>query len=461
PEYIMNVKQSDTRLLDFCWGTGGTVHDSHVMFGHLLYESVRLVESGCRVSFEPAPARVQVQHVINFTEGPSRDDVDKHWKDQIPEFVQRIAPQPEKKFDNKDEGMFLLDAALESPTIFRFRGDWRRPALLRICTKARRTLKQFCQVVCLGYPSFNWTTVRYIHLSDLAIQAATSLFLLFSISTLRDEAPEWCANLPWFALAGLPFVTATVIMRLCEVVGNKMREPWELYTEAVELILAVATMALFIVFMIPPSSGALTCTDRGVVDHLSMRAAIIVTSSLRLMHNIDMLRLAFSEVNMIVTPIISALARSLPFCLAVIYFAFIMWQAYWTLDVEEWQNGWKAVIIAWRFAVLGDFEVDELEGQEGTWHQDGDGSMWTYEDPDLTDNSTLVRGVFIVLCGMMFPVLIMNILISVLSVWLDFAITNAIVQAAEIPGCSFFGRLKLTSAGSWQGAWESGSLHYP
>ena len=42
-----------------------------------------------------------------------------------------------------------------------------------------------------------------------------------------------------------------------------------------------------------------------------------------------------------------------------------MWQAYWTLDVEEWQNGFKAVIIAWRFAILGDFEVDELEGQEG------------------------------------------------------------------------------------------------
>ena len=104
-----------------------------------------------------------------------------------------------------------------------------------------------------------------------------------------------------------------------------------------------------------------------------------------------------------------------------------MWQAYWTLDVEEWKNGWKAVrleawktfkdcrklswanlhllsgrmvhklssllmlsldscfecihaigfmhqyvlvygqaiIIAWRFAILGDFEVDELEGQEG------------------------------------------------------------------------------------------------
>ena len=67
---------------------------------------------------------LEVQHVINFTEGPSRDDVDKHWKDrrvlrvrrfrlrraeqrvsgcrtedQIPEFVQRIAPQPEKAID--------------------------------------------------------------------------------------------------------------------------------------------------------------------------------------------------------------------------------------------------------------------------------------------------------------------------------------------------------------------------
>ena len=69
----------------------------------------------------------------------------------------------------------------------------------------------------------------------------------------------------------------------------------------------------------------------------------------------------------------------------------------------------------------------------------------SWKDPELTDNSTVaavsdylriffsvsaldsvtavqsqlgrqVRGVFIVLCGMMFPVLIMNILISVLSV---------------------------------------------
>ena len=63
--------------------------------------------------------RLQVQHVINFTEGPSRDDVDKHWKDrrvlrvrrrskygfdtnchcsedQIPLFVERVAPQPGK-----------------------------------------------------------------------------------------------------------------------------------------------------------------------------------------------------------------------------------------------------------------------------------------------------------------------------------------------------------------------------
>ncbi|CAE7246352.1 unnamed protein product [Symbiodinium pilosum] len=401
PEYIMNVKQSDTRV----YAQSANIRKI-LVYG-------------------------KVQHVINFTEGPSRDDVDKHWKDrrvlrdQIPQFVQRVAPQPQKASACSSFASLFRESVYLPVNFFAClvaNLHQSEDVLLAIASCPNQEIFRLRE--CEAIVSFNWTTVRYIHLMDLAIQAATSLLLLFSISTLRDEAPEWCANLPWFALTGLPFVMVTVIMRFCEVLGNKMRELWEIYTEAVELILAIATMVLFIIFMIPPSSGVLTCADRGVVDHLSMRAAIIVVSSLRLMHNIDMLRLAFSEVNMIVTPIISALARSLPFCIAVIYFAFIMWQAYWTLDVEEWQNGWKAIIIAWRFAVLGDFEVDELEGQEGTWHEAAGGAMLTYEDPELTDNSTVVRGVFIVLCGMMFPVLIMNILISVLSVWLDFAIKN-------------------------------------
>ena len=87
------------------------------------------------------------------------------------------------------------------------------------------------------------------------------------------------------------------------------------------------------------------------------------------------------------------------------------------LPICCWASRFQAIIIAWRFAVLGDFEVDELEGQEGcgpvstlqtcsdgltvehagTWHQArriggascpphalavaeaADGPMWTYE----------------------------------------------------------------------------------
>ncbi|CAK9025984.1 unnamed protein product [Durusdinium trenchii] len=373
----------------------------------------------------------QAQYVINFTEGPSKEDVESHWKsngkateEDIPSFVARLAPQPakEKSWRRLFEKIVEVERVFLPVNFFAclvpnlHRSE---KVLLAVATCPNQEIFRLRE--CEAIVSFNWTTVKYTQLFDLAIQALTSLLALLCISTLRDEAPEWCGSLTIFAGLGLPLVVLTILMRLGEVIGNEIRKAWDMY---LEILLHLATLVLFSVFL---SKGQVTCSDRGVIDNLWMRAFIIVVSSLRLMCCCDMLRLAYSEVNMIVTPIVSALAKSLPFCIAVIYFAFIMWQAYWTLDVEEWQNGWKAVIIAWRFAILGDFEVDELEGQEGTWHQVIDnegGTMLTYEDPELTKNATVVRGVFILLCGIMFPVLIMNILISVLSVWLDFAIKN-------------------------------------
>lgn len=375
----------------------------------------------------------QAQYVINFTEGPSQEDVDSHWKsngraeteEDIPSFVARLAPQPAK---DKTLWRRFFDAILEVERVYLPVNFFAclvpnlhhsEEVLLAIATCPNQEIFRLRE--CEAIVSFNWTTVQYTQLCDLAIQALTSLLVLLCISTLRDEAPEWCSSLTVFAGLALPLVTLTVFMKFGEVIGNEIRKPWGLY---LEVLLHLATFALLIVFI---ANGQVTCSDRGLIDNLWMRSVIIAVSSLRLMNCCEMLRLAYSEVNMIVTPIVSALLKSLPFCIAVIYFAFIMWQAYWTLDVEEWQNGWKAIIIAWRFAILGDFEVDELEGQEGTWHQVADGqggTMLTYEDPELTKNATVVRGVFIVLCGIMFPVLIMNILISVLSVWLDFAIKN-------------------------------------
>eukprot|EP00913_Durusdinium_trenchii_P033717 g31563.t2 len=601
----------------------------------------------------------QAQYVINFTEGPSKEDVESHWKsngkateEDIPSFVARLAPQPAKEKSWRR----LFEKIVEVERVF-------LPVNFFACLvpNLHRSEKVLLAEIfrlreCEAIRSFNWTTVKYTQLFDLAIQALTSLLALLCISTLRDEAPEWCGSLTIFAGLGLP---------LSQVIGNEIRKAWDMY---LEILLHLATLVLFSVFL---SKGQVTCSDRGVIDNLWMRAFIIVVSSLRLMCCCDMLRLAYSEVNMIVTPIVSALAKSLPsgpergferqkraetqkvwaavsrqskvvaafaqlgdlqersdrqqalatkavevdkqwfmigvtnmilssldpmllstypsgtvfmcangplawsvlafnhamifhsyahmtsvvvhvsplllsyglrwyaapmsessmgakhflvcdgdaesclnvsfqdllcgtlvrfylwwlvlyyiwifvalgsyierhayqtlwdrilvmkpvgpflqkllkswpkllvqlvyllvhlvfsagtmcvavvlnaaefyfdvigskyeeaaanakvpvskkilnsvahgrqrcdgllvalflstcwlrFCIAVIYFAFIMWQAYWTLDVEEWQNGWKAVIIAWRFAILGDFEVDELEGQEGTWHQ--------------------------------------------------------------------------------------------
>ena len=375
----------------------------------------------------------QAQYVINFTTGPSQEDVDSHWKsngraemeEDIRSFVARLAPQPAR---GKTFWTRIFDAVFEVERVYLPVNFFAclvpnlhtsEEVLLAIATCPNQEIFRLRE--CEAIVSFNWTTVRYRQLCDLTIQAVTSFLVLLCISTLRDEVPEWCSSLPIFAGLGLPLVLLTIIMRIGEIIGNEIRRAWDMY---LEVLLHLATCALFIVFL---SIGQVTCSDRGLIDNLWIRSFIIVVSSWRLMNCCEMLRLAYSEVNMIVTPIVSALKKSLPFCIAVIYFAFIMWQAYWTLDVEEWRNGWKAAIIAWRFAILGDFEVDELEGQEGTWHEATDDqgkTMWTYEDPELTKNATVVRGFFIVLCGIMFPVLIMNILIAVLSVWLDFAIKN-------------------------------------
>ncbi|CAJ1440368.1 unnamed protein product [Effrenium voratum] len=791
PEYIMAVKQSPTRV----YAQSANIRKM-LVYG-------------------------QVQYVINFTEGPSNEDVEKHWKnrsymeDQIPRFVDRLAPQPTK---DRPLSQRLREQVMGECTYLPVNffaclvPNMHRSEEVLLAIADCPNQEIFRLRECEAIVSFNWTTVQLTQLVDLGIQAVTSLMVLLSISTFRDEAADWCNKLPVFAGIGLPLVILTLLMRIGEVIGNQLHKAWDVYSE---VALHLATLALFIVFL---SSGEVSCQSRGIIDNLWMRSAIILVSSLRLLTCCDMMRLALSEVNMIVTPILSALMKSLPWdspdasgqgfrlvlvlvpsgaviaavsrqskvvaafaqlndlqeradrqtalasqavevdkqwfiigvsnlmlsayilgafpnlyylfftpkvlslillrlvkfyrkkqhfllwdfcywanflcifycwvtpkspavfrtvflcangplawsvlafnhamifhsyahmtsvvvhvsplllsygirwygapmtehelgakhfrvcdsdaesclevssvslvggallgfylwwmvlyyvwifgalgsyieknsyqtlwdrilvmkpvgpflqkllkrwpkllvqlvylilhllfstgtmCVAVVlwhsqlahfmflcaigmstiknaaefYFdvisskyeeaagnskvpvskkilaasgalgfsgarkrkadmlqghvknqfcgfplgfagsqirgeAFILWQAYWTLDVEEWQNGWKAegaIIIAWRFAVLGDFEVEELEGQEGTWHQEDDGSggiMLTYEDPQLTTNSTVVRGVFIVLCGMMFPVLIMNILISVLSVWLSFALKN-------------------------------------
>ena len=102
--------------------------------------------------------------------------------------------------------------------------------------------------------SFNWTTVQYVQLFDLLVQAMTSLCALFCISTLRDEDlqteakryfiqynmniieyirifteredslqdEQWCNSLSIFAGIGLPLVTLTIFMRLGEALAQAL-----------------------------------------------------------------------------------------------------------------------------------------------------------------------------------------------------------------------------------------------
>jgi len=219
-------------------------------------------------------------------------------------------------------------------------------------------------------------------------------------------------------------------MRIAEALGLRRTGRFREQTAVlwvVDMTTALITLIIEIVWCFPPGSS-FECTGRGVVDEVWFRTLLLFVCAWRwLWIGSYLLRLAFMEVNVIVEPIMTALTKTFQFCFACMGFATIMWQAYWTLDIKEWSNGWKAIIIAFRFAMLGDFEVEEMEGVDGTYHPATDGSgnpMWEYQDPELHANSTVVRMVFVVMGGIVFPVLILNVLISVLGVWLNFAIDN-------------------------------------
>ncbi|CAE8657311.1 unnamed protein product, partial [Polarella glacialis] len=72
---------------------------------------------------------------------------------------------------------------------------------------------------------------------------------------------------------------------------------------------------------------------------------------------------------------------------------------------------------------LADFDMNELEGVDGTWSNSHSSNTWEWNEPEPTSYYYVIR-IMLVSFGLMFPVLIMNILISVLSVWLDYAIQN-------------------------------------
>lgn len=106
PEYIMNVKQSDTRV----YAQSANIR--------------KILVSG------------KVQHVINFTEGPSRDDVDKHWKDRrvlIKSQSSFSELRPSRRRHRRTQAWAAFSGRVCTfPSIF-------LPALSQTCTKARRS----------------------------------------------------------------------------------------------------------------------------------------------------------------------------------------------------------------------------------------------------------------------------------------------------------------------------------
>eukprot|EP00931_Biecheleriopsis_adriatica_P065868 TRINITY_DN40324_c0_g1_i1.p1 TRINITY_DN40324_c0_g1~~TRINITY_DN40324_c0_g1_i1.p1 ORF type:complete len:1135 (+),score=194.17 TRINITY_DN40324_c0_g1_i1:91-3495(+) len=404
----------------------------------------------------------KVQYVINLATGPSSEDVEQHWRqrsflqDQMSGFVDEMAPQPSEEtfwphlwcrirgihrdYLPVDFFACLVPHLHESEEI-----------LMAIASCPSKEIYRLRE--CEAIVSSHWNAIEKTHLADFFLQVVISGLVLLAVSWLRTQDIARCASLHIVAYISMPLLLINLLMEVGEALGkfrckDRRWHLWSAEMVARDLLNHLATTALFIVFMIPQSgSTSADCQRRkdahtdetgqpgqeSLIDTPLFRVFLIGVGAMRWIHCVDMARLAFSEWNMIVTPITSAVWRTLPFCFAVLSLACILWQAYWSLDIQEWRDAWQAFIITFRFAVLNDFDVYELEGLDGyvagSFPPNQTNSTistprWNVEDPETTQYQHIVQIIFVFMGGVMFPVLIMNILISVLSVWLDFAIKN-------------------------------------
>lgn len=178
----------------------------------------------------------------------------------------------------------------------------------------------------------------------------------------------------------------------------------------------VTCIVLAIIFIDGPD------TER--VNSAIFRGTFAVCLTHRNIFFFTLIRLASADLNVIIEPIVGSIRRSIPFCFTVGCFIIVAFTVYlcFPIPFDDEHGVVEAFIELFKFAVLADFDVYELEGQGPVWKLRSDGSIKP-EIPQETASFFLVRFMIIVF-GLAFPVLLLNILISVLGVWLDFSIQH-------------------------------------
>lgn len=383
------------------------------------------------------------QYVINFTDGPSLAEVDQHLKtpnhlkDEMPAFVDRLAPQPDTVSPLLGKKLAwiewlignLFEEKVFMPVDFHvcLIPDFHKKAQVLVAIACCPNQEIFAMRECEAIVSHSWYQVTWLHTFDLCLQAVTSTILLAMVATLRSKDNTIHSRLEIVAHCGLLPVCISFILILAQVVGH-IAITKSFYTvltrDALEVFRIAFAFVMFLALAIL-RNDEVGSYDRNIVDSAVFRSFLLVLVFLSWLRFIFKLRLATPDLSMIIQPIFTAMARSSQFNFAVLCLALVLWECWWCLNIESWSNPITGMTAIFRFAFLSDSSIDELEGidGDGTWNSQPDSTALTWQDPPSSENYLIVR-ILLVCCGIMFPVLIMNILVSVLGVWLEFALKN-------------------------------------
>jgi len=250
----------------------------------------------------------------------------------------------------------------------------------------------------------------------IVVQFSSLVLFLFLTGTLRESHfIHDYANFgtPMFYAALItPLAAGTACIELLQFVGFACNG---LAANCVSLANLFDLFRIILQFCI---LSAILVFETDVQNYLSFRSALAVLVFIMWVRALFGLRI-YQAVGVPMLPIIKCMWKIAPFCGVLVFYLCGVAHGYYTLDIRE--ETIESLMIVYRLGLLGDFDMDELEGNEPKGELDAD--MFTI-DADPSENYYIARFMMVIV-SFVVNITLMNIFIAVLSASYETCYLNA------------------------------------
>jgi len=266
--------------------------------------------------------------------------------------------------------------------------------------------KVFSLIECQAIVQHVWSQVRWIAIADIYVQLLWILLWMGMSFSINNEGPTGVSY--YTGIWGLvlsPLWLINMLQEIAQFVGHRS---WGMSMEY--LTSPSNWVDVFRMLVTGGLLSILILTNDEHVNTASLRVVMACLVMFRWNKSLYALR-CIKTFGLPMLPILRAMRDINAFCFVLLFVLFGFSHTYYTLGIhQDISSAFNAV---YRLGVLGDFDLQELEGVDPHFGVDGNTMMPV--DPDKTSMFYVVR-VFMIVATFGITVTLLNIFIGVLSV---------------------------------------------